>query len=438
MKKSLFFKSAFILLIGSLLTRSLGFIIRIIFTRVIGTEGINLHSLIMPTYSLVISLTQLGLPLAISTVVARGTKRGKKVLFSVAPIVLFLNLLMMIIILFSAHFISYTLLDAPNAMYPIMSMSLILPFISISSILRGYFFGKQKMLPHTVSNVIEQLARLGIIALFLPKLVEYGPVYGVCGYILLSIVSELISIVVFLFYLPRNFVIKKEDLKPDIKTTKEVMDICIPTVGGRIIGNIFYFFEPVILTYVLKLVGYSNSFITTEYGIYNAYVIPLLIIPSFVVQAISTALVPEVSKSYEKNDTSNIKKRLKQSLTLSFLLGLITNSLVFIFPEFLLNLVYNTSDGILYIKVLAFFFMIYNLEGPLSGTLQALGKTKETFRATTLGVVLKTISIALFSLCHIGLYGLVIGEILDICAVVGLNAYELKKALKEKHISKSY
>lgn len=432
MKKSLFFKSAFILLIGSLLTKGLGFIIRIIFTRIIGTEGINLHSLIMPTYSLVISLTQLGLPVAISTVVARGTKRGKKVLFSVAPIVLFLNLCMMAIILFAAHFIAYTLLDEPNAMYPIMSMALILPFISISSILRGYFFGKQQMLPHTVSNVIEQLARLAIIALFLPKLVEYGPVYGVCGYILLSIVSELISIVVFLFYLPKNFVIKKEDLKPDLKTTKEVLNLCIPTVGGRIIGNVFYFLEPIILMYVLKLVGYSNSFITTEYGIYNAYVIPLLVIPSFVVQAISTALVPEVSRSYEKRDNANIKKRLRQSLIVSLFLGLLTNTLVFLFPELLLKILYNTSEGILYIKVLAFFFVIYNLEGPLSSTLQALGKTKEAFRATTLGVIIKTISIALFSLLHIGLYGLVIGEILDICIVVGLNAISLKKTLRKK------
>lgn len=435
MKKSLFFKSAFILLVGSLLTRSLGFIIRIIFTRVIGPEGINLHSLIMPTYSLVISLTQLGLPVAISTVVAKGTKRGKNILFSVAPIVLLLNLCMMLIIFFAAHFIAYTLLDEPNAMYPIMSMALILPFISISSILRGYFFGKQQMLPHTVSNVIEQIARLAIIALFLPKLVGFGPVYGVCGYILLSIVSEAISIIVFLLYLPKNFVIKKEDLKPDLKTTKEVMNLCIPTVGGRIIGNIFYFLEPIILMYVLKLVGYSNSFVATEYGIYNAYVIPLLVIPSFVVQAISTALVPEVSRSYEKRDHANIKKRLRQSLAISLILGIITNTFVFLFPEYLLNVLYNTTEGILYIKILAFFFVIYNLEGPLSSTLQALGKTKEAFRATTLGVILKTISLALFSLLHIGLYGLVIGEIIDICVVVGFNAVALKKTLKEKRAS---
>lgn len=430
MKKSIFFKSAFILLIGSLATKCLGFFIKIIFTRIIGTDGINLYSLVMPTYSLVVALTQLGLPMAISTVVARGTKRGKKVLFSVAPIILALNFIMMITIIFSAKFIATTLLDEPSATFPIMSMAFILPFISISSILRGYFFGKQKMLPHTMSNIIEQVARLGIIVLFLPKLVKYGPIYGVCGFILLSIISEFISIVVFLLYLPKNFTIKKEDLKPDLKTTKEVMDLCIPTVSGRIIGNVAYFFEPIILTYVMKLVGYSNEFIVSEYGIYNAYVIPLLVIPSFIVQAVSTALIPEVSKSYERHDDGNIKKRLKQSLVISFMLGLITNTVVFLFPEFLLSVIYNTTSGTNYIRVLSLVFILYNLEGPLSSTLQALGKTKLAFRTTTIGVLVKTVALAVFSLFKIGLYGLVIGEILDIICVVTLNVINLKRVLK--------
>lgn len=430
MKKSLFFKSAFILLIGSLLTRSLGFIIKIVFTRLIGQDGVNLYSLVMPTYSLLIALTQLGLPMAISTIVARGTTRGKKIMFSVAPIVLALNLIMMLLILFLAPTIATKLLDEPSATYPIMSMALILPFISISSILRGYFFGKQKMMPHTMSNIIEQIARLIIIVIGLPYLVKLGPVYGVCGFILLSIISEFISIIVFLLYLPKNFTIKKEDLKPDIKTTKEVMDLCIPTVGGRIFGNVAYFFEPIILTYVLKLVGYSNSFIINEYGIYNAYVIPLLIIPSFIVQAISTALIPEISKSYERKDTKNIKKRLKESLVLSLMLGIITNVFVFLFPEFLLKTVYNTTSGVEYIKVLSLFFIIYNLEGPLSSTLQALGDTRLAFRATSLGIIAKTLSIACFSLLKIGIYGLVIGEILNILIVVIMNLKSIKRILK--------
>jgi stage V sporulation protein B len=313
-----------------------------------------------------------------------------------------------------------------------MSMAFILPFISISSILRGYFFGKQQMMAHTVSNAIEQVVRLLIIWLILPKFADISPTASICAFILLSIISETVSIIVFLFFLPKGFTIKKSDIKPDLSTTKEIVDLCLPTVSGRIIGNIAYFFEPIILTYILKLVGYSSEFILNEYGVYNAYVIPLLMIPSFIVQSISTALVPEISKSYAKNDIRMVKKRLKQSLALSLFLGIITNTFVFFFPEFLLKLVYNTTSGVAYIKVLAFIFILYNLEGPLSSTLEALGKTKIAFRTTTIGVLIKTVSIVLFSLLHIGLYGLVIGEILDIIFVVFNNYHNIRKILYSK------
>ena len=76
--KNAFIKSTVILLIGTLITKLLGFFIKIIFTRMIGT-GINLYSLIMPTYSLLVAITQLGLPYAISVIMAKNNYRGLKV-----------------------------------------------------------------------------------------------------------------------------------------------------------------------------------------------------------------------------------------------------------------------------------------------------------------------------------------------------------------------
>jgi len=426
--KNKFFKSTLILIIGALLTKLLGFIIRIIFTRTVGVDAINLFSLIMPTYSLLITLASLGLPLAISNLIAENKVRSKKILFSVIPATLLINLFLIIIIFISAPFISNTLLHNSDAYYPIISIAFIIPFVSLSSIIRGYFFGKQKMFPHTLSNIIEQIFRLGLIILFLPKLLKYGTILTVSVYILFNILSELVSIVVFLFFAPKNFAINKHDLKPDIKVVKDVMSIAIPTTSSRIIGNIGYFFEPIILTFSLTLIGYTNAFVLNEYGVYNAYVLPLLTIPSFFILALNTSLVPEISKN--KHNKKLVIRRLKQSLILSFIIGLISNIFVYIFTEDLLNLIFNTTKGVNYIKFLAPFFIFLYLEGPLASTLQALNYAKYTMSVTIITTIIKLITLFLFSILHIGLYGLLISEIINVFLILYLNTKKIIKVLK--------
>ena len=264
--KNKFLKSTFILLIGGIITKILAFIIRIYFTRIIG-KGIEIYSLIMPTYSMLITITQLGFPLAISTIVAKEVKRGKQIASSIIPVSILLNLILILILLFSSKFLAINLLHNKDAYYPLIAMGLVLPFISLASIIRGYFFGKQQMMPHSISNIIEQLFKLFIVLIVLPKLIKYGTVFAVTGYVLISIISEAISIIVFLLYLPKGFTIKKEDLKPDYGTIKEVLRIGIPSTSSRIIGNIGYFFEPIILTNFLLINGYSNDYIISNYAI---------------------------------------------------------------------------------------------------------------------------------------------------------------------------
>ena len=425
--KNKFIKSTFILIIGALFTKLLGFIIRIIFTRMVTQNAINLYSIIMPTYSLLITIAQLGLPLAISSIIAQNKNSSKKVLFSIIPASIILNIIIIVLVFITAPYISNNLLNNKETYYPIISIAFILPFISLSSIIRGYFFGKQKMLPHTISNIFEQIFRLLLIILILPNTIKYGHVFTVTIYILLNIISEIISIIIFLIFAPKNFVIKKDDIVPNISIIKDILSIAIPTTSSRIIGNIGYFFEPIILTFTLTISGYTNNYILSEYGIYNAYVLPLLTIPSFFILALNTSLIPEISKY--KNNKKFIKKRLKQSIFFSLLIGIISNTIVFIFTDKLLLFVFNTGKGINYIKFLAPFFIFLYIEGPLSSTLQALNYAKYTMKTTIITTIIKLITLFIFSLMHIGLYGLLISEIINIFLVINLNSIKIKKVL---------
>lgn len=416
-------------MIGGLITKLLGFGIRIIYTRMVGSDAINLYSLVMPTYSLLLTIATLSLPVVISKLISEHKTKSIKILSNATIITLVLNFIVIITIYFTKDFIATTLLNDSRCSTLLMAMALTFPFVSLSSILKGYFYGKQKMAPHTISNIIEQLVRLALIFLVIPKLINMGIVYSVMGLILISIASELASIITFLVFLPKKFKITKEDLKPDMKTSKEILSISIPTVSGRLIGNIGFFFEPILLTNILLFAGYSMDFILNEYGAYNAYTISLLSMPSFFIAAISSSLLPEISKFYYKENLVMVKRRLKQAVILSFIVGSIFSSFIYLFREPLLSTLYNTTKGSEYIEILAPFFVLFYLEGPLQSVLQAIGKAKTTMFITMVAVITKLVTMSILSLCHIGMYSLVIAEIIDIFIIVILCVRAIRKEL---------
>lgn len=426
-QKNVFLASTFILIISGFLTKIIGFAIRIVYTRIIGTYGISLYSIAMPTYSLLLTISTLALPVAISKLVAEAKGRSIRILTSATSIILFINFFLIFITIISSKFIACNLLKEPKATSILIAMALTLPFVSISSVLKGYFAGKQNLKPHAISNVIEQIVRLIIIIIVLPILMKKGVMYAVIGLILLTIISEISSIIVFFFFLPHKITFKNYNIKPSIEITKSILDISVPTVSGRIIGNIGYFFEPIILTNLLLASGYTNTFILTEYGAYNAYSLSLLTMPSFFISAIATSLLPEISKFNSRGESNLVTRRIKQGLIFAFIIGAFFSLGIFIFRDQLLFLLYGTTNGSNYIKILAPFFVLFYLEGVLTSSLQALDQAKVTMKISLWGVIIKLIALTILSLCHIGLYSLVIAEIINILFVVSLNFYYLKK-----------
>lgn len=426
MKKNLFIKSTLILILSGFLTKILGFIIKVIYTRIIGEYGISLYSIAVPTYSLLLTIATLAIPISISKLVSENKGRSIRILTSAAFLIISINLVLVFVIFLTKDFLAVNLLKEPKASPIIMAFALTLPFVSISSVLKGYFAGKQNMVPHATSNIIEQIVRLIIILVVLPILKRKSDMLAILGLILLTIISEISSIIVFLFFLPKKINFNTKIL-PSKKITKDILDISIPTVSGRIIGNIGYFFEPIILTNLLLFSGYNNSYILSEYGAYNAYSLALLTMPSFFIGAIATSLLPEISKFNGNNNLKMVKRRIHQSIIFSLIIGIFFSLLIFIFRDKLLFSLYNTTKGSDYIKVLAPFFVLFYLEGVLTSSLQALGYAKVTMNITLYGVIIKLFIMAILSLCHIGIYSLVIAEIVNIFFVVFFNFKHLKK-----------
>lgn len=428
--KNKFVQSTLILLIGGAITKLLGMIIKIIMTRNMGSEGMGIYMLLSPTFMLLVSLAQLGLPIAISTLVAKDKSNNKNLIFSCLPITLIINIVIMIFLVFGAKFLANNLVHEPRCYYAFLCIGFVLPFISVTSILRGYFFGKQQMFPHVLSSVLEDIVWLITLVIGIPFFLVKGLEYAVAFIILSNIISEMTSIVVLFFFLPKQIKFSKYDLLPNFKMIKEILSISIPATGSRFIGSIGYFLEPIIMTYVLLKVGYSNHFIVNEYGILNGYVLPMLTMPSFFTMAISQALVPVISKSYANRNLDYTKKKLKQAIFFSLLIG-IPATLIFIFiPQIPLKLLYHTNQGILYLKVLAPIFIFHYIQAPLTSCLQAMEKAKIAMNGTLGGMILRTLLLFICSYFKIGLWGLVIAMGANVIYVTFHQAKHVKRLLK--------
>jgi len=429
MKKSKFIKSSIILIIGGLITKVLGMIIKIIMTRLIGTEGIGIYMMISPTYMLLISICTFGLPVAISKLVAEDKFSNKNIILSIMPISLIINLIIMILLFLFGHFISNNLLHEPRTYYAIIVMGFVLPFISISSIIRGYFFGKERMIPHVISNICEDIIRLVVLIIGIPIFLTQGIEYAVAFIVVSNIFSELSSIIILTLCLPKKN-IKLNDFIPKKKNIKSVFDISIPTTIGRLIGNIGYFLEPIILTTVLLSMGYSNKYIVYEYGIVSGFVLPTLLLPSFFTGAISQALIPVISKSYSNNNLKYTKNKIKQAIFICLLIGIPVTIFFLLLPEFCLDFLYNTTEGVSYLRFLAPICLMQYIQSPLTSSLQAMGKAKQAMHGTLIGMISRTILLFILSSLKIGMWGLVISTSISIFLVTYHQYKEIKKVLK--------
>ena len=427
MKKNKFVVATIILIIGGFITKILSMVIKIVMTRLVGTEGIGLYMLVNPTFMLFIAICTLGMPTAISKLVSEDKRNNKKLVFSAVAIAIIINILIMLTILISGRFIADNLLHEPRSYYSIIAIGLVLPFISISSILRGYFFGKQKMIPHVVSNITEDITRLISIILFTPLFLMKGLEYAVSFLILSNIISELTSIIILFFFLPKNFKLNKNDITPNLSNIKDILEISLPTTGSRLIGTIGAFFEPIILTFFLLKTGFTNQYILTEYGVLNGYVMPLILLPSFFTGAISQALLPIVSQGYSNKKYEYVRNKIKQALFFSLLIG-IPATLIFTFiPEILLKLIFNTNEGINYIKFLVPICLLHYIQAPLTSTLQAIGKSHTAMFGTLVGMILRTVCLIVCCNMGLGLCSLVIASSVNIIYVTIHHIVDVRK-----------
>lgn len=440
MTKQTFLQGTLILIAAGMITRFLGFINRIVVARLMGEEGVGLYMMALPTLFLVMTLANLGLPVAISKRVAEANaqndhKKIKQILAISLLLTTISSIVFTVLLLGAAHFVSNTLLTDNRTFYPLLAISPILPIVSISSVLKGYFQGKQNMKPQSIALVIEQVVRISSVSILISILLPFGLEYAAAGAMISVILGEFASLLymMFLFKRKKTFKIRSQFfsyIKSSKKTLQELFSISLPNTGSRMIGSVSHFLEPILVSQSLLLAGVSSTLATKQYGELTGYVLPLLFLPTFITNSLSIALVPSISEADAHNNSRLIHYRIHQSIRISFASGAIATMVLTLFSHQILTYMYGTANASHFLILMAPFFLLLYIQAPLQSALQALDLARPAMWNSLIGAICKfTVLILLATRSEFGINGVAIAMIVGVILITLLHLKSLRRII---------
>ncbi|NIK11266.1 stage V sporulation protein B [Alkalibacillus almallahensis] len=440
MSKQTFIKGALILMVAGMISRLLGFINRIVLARMLGDEGVGIYMLTLPALFFVITLSQIGIPVAVSKLVAEAEtnqqydKIRKIVSLSLIITVSLSIVLTLLLVAFAPYISTYLILDERTHL-SLLAISPIIIIIAISAVLRGYFQGLQNMKPQAIAQVIEQIIRIVFVFILVRLTLPYGLEAASAGAMVSVVIGEFGSLLYIYYCYKRN---KQDIFGKTVNTAhykmkqlyKRILDIALPTAGTRIIGSITYFLEPIFVSHTLIIAGYTISESTSLYGQLTGYIMPLLLLPTFITHSLSVALIPSISEAHALNHMQTVHYRIRQAIRLSFASGGIATVVFVLLASTLLHLMYDTEASADMLTFMAPFFLLLYIQAPLQATLQALEYAKQAMINSLIGAIVKLSTLWLLATQpSFGIDGVMLSIIIGVIVVTFLHIISLYKLI---------
>jgi len=449
-QKQTFIQGTLILVAAGIINRILGFIPRIILPRIIGAEGVGIYQLGYPFFIVLMTIITGGIPLAVSKIVseaeaANNPKASQTVLRISLALTITLGIIFMLLSIFFAPWITQTILTDPRVYHTFVGMSPMLVIVAVSSVYRGYFQGKQNMIPSALSSIVETVARIVCVLWFSFLLLPKGIEFGAAGAMLGVMAGEFIGLLILLWqYHTENKKGDDPDLNnnletqpviiPQQKVLRRLLKITIPVTAGKLVGSFSYLFESIITAQSLALAGFATSVVTAQYGALQGMIIPLLLLPGALTAALSVSLVPSLSEAATRKDMATIHKRLNQTLRLALVTGAPFSVLMFVLAAPLCLLLYNDHNISGMLQLMAPFALFIYIQAPLMVALQALDHPGKALRNTLIGSAIKLFLIwYLASQPQYGILGAVIAIIANSIIVTLLHGFSVARMLSFKY-----
>lgn len=465
-KRSNFLVQGSILAAASLLVRLIGLLYRIPMTNIIGDEGMGYYTYAFDIYNIALILSSYSLPLAVSKLIAsRGINKEYRNAYRIFKCAMFFAIIVgfsaTMIIFFGADFFAKIISNNPNVALPLRVLSPTIFVFAVMGVLRGFYQGKNTMIPTAVSQVLEQIinAAVSIGASYILIKNFNKPTYGAAGGTLGTFAGAFISLLFLLFV----FVIYKPVLKKQIRNDKshtresygDIMKLLFATifpiilsqtvyqisglVDGSLFGHIMATKEVTSFDQTfLKTAGiqkYTKEYIGILKGIYGSKYLLLTNVPVAIAAAMGSAIVTSITASKARGMDDAIRLKIHSSIKLNMIIAIPSAIGMGVLASPILQLIFGDGRrlpaNLMSLGALSIVF--YALSTVSSAVLQGINKLQIPVRNSAISLEIHIVLVfAMLKFTPLSTYALVIGNVTFAMTVSILNWISIEKYMDYK------
>ena len=399
-------------------------------TEGFGDKGNAIYSSGFQIYAIFLTISSIGVPNAISRLVSgrvavgdnKGAYRIFKIAFALFGILGFVG---SSILFFGANYISNVYLQIPETELTLLALSPSIFLVSIASVLRGYFMGRENLSVTANSQSLEQVFKTILTILIVEQIASISSnntILMAAGATIATTSATLFSLV----YLYKYFIKRKKEVwqevisssiyKKDttIKIIKSILLVSVPIALCAFFSSTNKTIDALTVVRILKKY-ISEEEATIQYGILSGKIDTLITLPFSFNIALATALVPTISAAIAKKEMDIVRKRIEFSILLTILIGLPCTICMSAFSREILEMLFpNAAAGGEMLQIASWTIIFVVLIQTINGALQGMGKVNVPVFAFAVGAIAKILlNIILIPIKEVGINGAVISSIIS-------------------------
>lgn len=448
-----------ILAIASIVVRIIGIAYRIPMINIIGDEGMGYYGTAFNVYNIALLLSSYSLPLAVSKMVSvrlarKQYRNSVRILRAALVYATVVGALAAAVIWFGADFFAREVFFMPYAAFALKTLAPTVWIMAYLGVFRGYYQGQGTMVPTALSQVFEQIvnAIVSVAAgswLFNQAIkVEilkgesgsgYSNSWGAAGGTIGTGAGAFTALVflLLLFAAYQRTIRKKvrRDRSGSLESYRTITKILfftvVPVVVSSAIYNVNSVLDNGLLAYNFKSLGMEEEFIS-QWGVYTGKYHLLINVPMAVSNALSSSLIPSVSRAVATGDRRMVKKKVAAAIRFSLLIAIPSAVGLTVLAGPVNNLLFSGDNDLavqmtLYGSIAVVFYSVSTVTNAI---LQGIDRMRLPIVHALTALVLHLAAMEVMVLVfHMGIFSMVFANILFAVIMCFLNHRSIRKIL---------